>query len=53
MGPDNKEVSMADVMEIEEMAKRKLPLAEISRRKRLPYWRVEAICRDGRIAVKS
>lgn len=43
---------MADVMEIEDMAKRKLPLAEIARRKRLPYWRIEEICQALRVAVR-
>ncbi len=51
MGPDNREITMGDVQEIEAMAKR-LPLEEIARQKRIPYWRVETICRDIRVAVR-
>lgn len=53
LGPDNRDVSMADVQEIEDMAKAKLPTAEIARRKRLPYWRIAEICLDARISVRA
>ena len=53
MGPDNREISMADVAEIESMAKRRLPLAEIARQKRIPYWRIEEICKSLRLAVRT
>jgi hypothetical protein len=44
MGPDNREVTMATAFWIENAAQKGMPLAEICRRVRLPYWRVKAIC---------
>ena len=52
MGPDNREVSMATVFEIERLAKLHLPLPEISRRLSLPNWRVYRVCEDARIPVR-
>lgn len=51
-GPSNTEVTMAMVFQIEARAKARISLAEIAREVRLPYWRVEQILKDGRIAYK-
>lgn len=51
-GPTNREVTMAMVLQIEQRAKARISLAEIAREVRLPYWRVEQICKDGRVAYR-
>lgn len=43
---------MATAIRIEEAAKSRLPLAEIARRERLPYWRVEEICKAVRVRYR-
>lgn len=52
MGPDNTDVTLETAFRIEDMAKRRMPIAEIARRERLPYWRVEAICKDAKVGYR-
>ena len=52
MAPDNRRITMEHVIMIEEMCKQRIPLPEIARRMRLPYWQIEQICKDGRIAYR-
>jgi hypothetical protein len=52
IGPTNRQVTMATVIYIERRAKSRISLAEIAREVRLPYWRVEAICKDMRLGYR-
>lgn len=49
MGPDNRTITMATVAYIEQRAAARIPVAEIAREVRLPYWQVEQILIDGRV----
>lgn len=51
-GPSNRMVTLAMAYQVEDMARKGIPLAEIARRVRLPYWRVKAICEAARVRFK-